>query len=107
MNKLIKIITKKLKTYYQPEKIILFGSLAKGRKFKDLDDIDILVITQTRKKPMARIKEAAKLLEDLEEDIDIFVYTPKEYEVMKTSGHPFIQSIEKNHKILYTKTSKK
>src|SRR3990167_5975578 len=100
----IKKITDKLKQGYDPEKIILFGSVARGEE-ETWGDIDIIVIKEDDRRFMERQREAALMLSDIEEDIDIFVYTPKEWQDMNQDYNPFSRSIKKNHKILYQRSS--
>lgn len=62
------------------EKIILIGSYPKR---KDLfTDLDIVVIMNTEKPFLERLKELYSFLQ-LPVDVDIFCYTPEEYEKIK------------------------
>ena len=101
-NKQIDEITKRLKDEYDPEKIILFGSHARGEQ-EEWGDIDIIVIKEDERRFMERQRAAALFLEDIEEDIDIFVYTPSEWADMNEDYNPFAESIARNHQVLYEK----
>ncbi len=77
-------LKEKLKEIYprlkklNPEKVILFGFLAKGNS-----DIDLIIIAKNiPQKFLKRIDEAYKIL-DLDFPIDLLVYTPEEIEKMK------------------------
>ena len=48
-----------LKTEYDPEKIILFGSLATGN-IHEWSDIDLFIIKETDKRPIDRCIEICK-----------------------------------------------
>ena len=78
LSKELKGIVNILKEKYQPEKIILFGSLANGR-IGEWSDIDLVIIKDTPKRFMERLKEVIKLTMP-EVGVDFLVYTPDEVE---------------------------
>ncbi|MFQ5681037.1 MAG: nucleotidyltransferase domain-containing protein [Candidatus Omnitrophota bacterium] len=79
--------TQILKDNYGPEKIILFGSLASGN-IKEWSDLDLVVVKQTDKPFLDRLKDIFLLLKP-QIGIDVLVYTPVEFEEMKK--RPFFQ----------------
>jgi len=85
---------------YQPEKIILFGSMAKGQADED-SDIDLLVIKETTSSFGDRIREAVRGLK-YKVPLDIIVYTPKEIEQLKNNNF-FIHEIITEGVLLYEK----
>ncbi|MGB9677117.1 MAG: nucleotidyltransferase domain-containing protein [Candidatus Ratteibacteria bacterium] len=87
---------------YQPEKIIVFGSYARGEG-DEYSDIDFIVIKKTEKRFIERLIEVAKLIDNKWGDIDIFVYTPEEFEQMSKLGNSFIESVLKEGKVIYEK----
>lgn len=96
----VKEIVSALKLY-NPQKIILFGSLASGKFHKD-SDIDICLI---KKGDRLRIKrEIWDLLRkanyDWELEPDVHVYDPAIYADWLRRGDPFIEEIEKG-KVCY------
>jgi predicted nucleotidyltransferase len=99
---LIDRIIQKIKTYYQPEKIILFGSFAWGKPLKD-SDVDLLIIKDTSEKHRERMLTVRRLLS--EENgligIDILVYTPDEINKRLEIGDSFISKILKKGKAVY------
>ena len=88
---------------YQPEKIILFGSLATDR-IHEWSDIDLLIIKETEKRPLDRALEAYSLLDNYREPVDIIVYTPAEVELLLNEGSFFVADILTEGRILYEKT---
>ncbi len=94
----LKIIVEALKKY-GAQKIMLFGSLAKGNS-DEYSDIDIMAIKKTDKPFVKRLREVA-LLCKLDEPIDILVYTPEEIEEMKKAGNFFIESVLSEGMVLY------
>ncbi len=94
----LKIIVEALKKY-GAQKIMLFGSLAKGNS-DEYSDIDIMAIKKTDKPFVKRLREVA-LLCKLDEPIDILVYTPEEIEEMKKAGNFFIEKVFAEGRVLY------
>lgn len=83
---------------YQPERIILFGSYAYGQPQED-SDVDLLVIKKTTDHFHERQKKARLLLKSTI-PVDIFVFTPEEFEEAKQSN-PFIKEAVEMGKIVY------
>jgi predicted nucleotidyltransferase len=98
LNELIKLITEK----YNPEKIILFGSHARGET-DEYSDLDLILIKKTDKGFVERLVDPI-LLKILPPKTDCFVYTPEEFEQMKENENPFILKALENYKILYEKS---
>lgn len=78
-----------LATEYQPEKIILFGSLATG-DVGEWSDIDLAIIKDTPKRFIDRLKEVALLCREVRVGVDYLVYTPDELKRMIANRHPFV-----------------
>lgn len=88
---------------YGPEKIILFGSAARGET-DEYSDLDLIVIKKTDKRFVERLAEVGSYISP-EIDVDILVYTPEEFQSMIDEGNPFIEEALKDGKVLYEKTS--
>ena len=69
-----------LKREYNPEMVFLFGSFAQG-KVKRWSDIDLVIIKETEKPFLDRIKEVILILRP-RVGLDVLVYTPEEYREM-------------------------
>ena len=96
-------LIKKIKPL-DPEKIILFGSVAKGLMTPE-SDIDILIIQETKKKPVDRVAEALRLVWGHIPHIEPQVFTPEEFSQAITENRFFItQEVLKYGKIIYEKT---
>lgn len=89
---------------YQPDKMILFGSLATGR-INEWTDIDLLIIKETEKRPLDRALEAYSLLGNYREPMDIIVYTPAEVELLLREGSFFVSEVLTEGKVLYEKAN--
>jgi predicted nucleotidyltransferase len=81
------------------ERIIIFGSYARGRRDL-LTDLDILVVMCTDLPPLERSKLLYQTLA-LPVDLDLLCYTPEELEAAKES--PFLKAILKEGIVLYEK----
>lgn len=82
------------------EKIILFGSLLSDDVHKS-SDIDLIIVKRTKKRFLDRIDEFHNYL-DSSVAIDIFVYTPREFDEMKEKSS-FIKSVLNSGRIIYEK----
>jgi predicted nucleotidyltransferase len=81
-------ITSVLQQEYDPDRILLFGSLAQ-RRVRENSDLDILIIKRTERSYWERISEVL-LLAKPKVSADVFVYTPEEFEDMMRKGDFFI-----------------
>lgn len=86
---------------YQPEKIIVFGSLAEER-VHEWSDIDLLIIKSTEKRPIERYLELTRLIRP-EIGVDLFIYTPEEYDLLLKEGFSLLKGILRTAKTLYEK----
>lgn len=87
---------------YNPERIILFGSRARGEA-DEYSDYDIIVIKKTKKPFMERLKDMIPYLVKFDGTAEILVYTPEEFEKMKEFGLGFI--VQKEGIVLYESKS--
>ena len=87
---------------YEPEKIILFGSAARGET-DEHSDIDLVLIKQTDKRFVQRLVEAGAFI-PLDVSVDVFVYTPEEFQSMIEADNPFIEQVLQDGKVLYEKS---
>lgn len=90
----LKKIAQKLKREYGAEKVILYGSYARGEETEH-SDTDILVIANAEKRFFERRAEVLKILRDLYDGLALspIVLTPKEIEESLRIGDIFIQEI--------------
>ncbi len=97
-----KKLAKKIAEEYQPEKIILFGSAATG-DVREYSDVDLLVIKNTKDRPIERDQEVLRLLNPIRTQIpvDVLVLTPGEIDWRSEAEDPFVLDVLKKGKILY------
>lgn len=87
---------------YHPEKIILFGSSVRGDS-DSYSDLDVVIIKKTNKPFLERLVEAGRFVRAEVLPLDIFVYTPEEFERMRREENPFIERAITEGKIIYEK----
>lgn len=93
-------ISKQIIKKYKPQKVILFGSAAKGRATPD-SDLDFFII----KKDVPylgrdRYRELSRMIER-DMAVDFIVYKPEEFNKWLNAGDPFLSSIDKDGIVLY------
>jgi len=89
-----------LTTQYQPEKVILFGSMASGT-VHEWSDLDLVIVKDTSKPFLQRLTEVA-LLCRARIGVDFLVYTPNEFEQMISDQNPFVlEEIVRRGKVIY------
>ena len=81
------------------EKVILFGSLARG-EVGTWSDLDLLVVMPSEESFVRRAVELAQVLKP-ELGLDLVVYTPEEFKRMQEEGNPFLRQVLKEGRILY------
>ena len=82
----VRQVVEQIVAEYGPlEKILLFGSAARGEA-DQASDLDLIIIKRTSQRFLERIL-AVPLLSVA---ADVFVYTPEEFEQMREQGNPFI-----------------
>ena len=84
---------------YKPQKIILFGSTARG-DLNEGSDLDIVIIKDTKKRFLDRIADVLSFYQG-KKGLDVLVYTPDEFEKMKEEGNPFIRQVLSEGKVIY------
>ena len=92
-----------IQSEYDPEKIVLFCSLA-SEAVHEWSDIDLLIIKKTDKRPIERTMEVTQLIHP-RVGIDLFVYTPEEFDLLLKEGYAFLLNILKTGKTVYEKRS--
>lgn len=99
----IRATTAALVRRYRPEKIILFGSAARSAA-RGGSDLDLLVVKQTKKRPMERVREVVRVLPH-SIDTDIIVLTPSELAARQREGNYLVQEILRDGVVLYERKS--
>lgn len=98
-NKISELINK-IANGYNPDKIILFGSYAKGTANED-SDVDLLVIKDTDIPRPERTFQVRKMLYGMMIPLDILVYTPIEIKESQKSKLNFLHEVLTTGKTVY------
>ncbi len=85
---------------YGAQKIILFGSAARGTA-EDCSDLDIVVVTSTTRSFVDRLADVVPFIPRDLPAVDVLVYTPEEYSQMIAEGSPFLSQVVAEGKVLY------
>ena len=88
LNKLIRLLQG-----YEPERIILFGSRARGEADAH-SDYDVVVIKRTDRPFLDRLQDMVPYLMDFDRPAEILVYTPEEFERMHDTGLGWVVQTE-------------
>ena len=103
MDKRIEVLRDKIVAFGQPDKIILFGSHARGTARPD-SDVDLLVIGPSdlpRRQRQVRFRRA---LFGSGVAYDLLALTPAEVELRLQRNGPFIREILSNGKLIYERS---
>jgi len=104
---LIKYVVNNIVSEIQPEKIILFGSYAKGDFGKD-SDLDLLIIKGGKEPSRMLRRKVDALLRGRKFPVDLFVRKPEEVEWNIKAKNPFyLKHIFKDGKVVYEKPGTK
>src|SRR3989338_9382463 len=93
----IEDITKQIVKKYKPQKIILFGSAARG-KFTPDSDLDFFIIKDDSRPGGERIYDVSGMFEHTIAT-DVLVYTPAEIKQCLQWGDPFVKEILSSGKV--------
>jgi predicted nucleotidyltransferase len=97
---LLETIVKRLLAAGQPQKIILFGSQARGEAGHD-SDYDLLVIENSSQPRYRRAVSYRRALKDLGTSKDIVVWTPREIAEWQNVSNAFITTALREGAVLY------
>jgi predicted nucleotidyltransferase len=93
-------ILKQLIRLYKPQKVVLFGSLAKG-EVNEGTDIDLFIIkSDVPELGVNRIRQLDELIK-YNLATDFIVYRPDELEQRLKLGDPFVKAVLQEGKVLY------
>lgn len=102
MNKELKLVVDRIVSGFAPDKIILFGSRARG-DFNDDSDYDLLVLKKNVKHRRKAWGKIVKSLRGTCFPADIIVQTPNRYDELKKNWSLVYSDIDEQGKVLYEK----
>ena len=97
-------VVKQIVGEFMPQKIILFGSYARGNPRPE-SDVDMLVVMETR---LREVQQAIQICQQVEYrfGLDLIVHTPKYLSERMKMGDWFVRDILKEGKVLYESSSR-
>jgi predicted nucleotidyltransferase len=98
--RVIDYVTRSIVEHFHPERIILFGSQARGDARRD-SDLDLCVIMETSERPVKRSIKIASIFKGRFWPMDIVVYTPQEFDEWRQVKGFLIHTIATEGKVLY------
>jgi len=93
------IIVNRIIRGYKPEKVIVFGSYARGDIHQG-SDLDLVIIKNTKKKFLKRMDEVLELC-DGEIAVGPLIYTQEEFDRMLSEGNDFLETVVKEGIVVY------
>lgn len=95
----LQVFTQRLVEQFAPEKVILFGSLARGGARWD-SDADILVVMPYQGRPLAKIREIRKSCRP-SFPLDLLIWRPEDIEPRYRWGDPIIREALDHGEVLH------
>jgi uncharacterized protein len=92
----ISMLIKEIVSGYDPEKIYLFGSHARGEGSAE-SDIDLFIVKNTSKRKIERSQDVRKCIKNYPlTGLDLIIYTPTELE------HAMLETVNIGKEAVYT-----
>jgi len=90
----LKEIGERIKKEYNAEKVILYGSYARGEATED-SDIDLLIIARTDERMFERMATVLEIVHDLYDNLPLspIVLSPEELQERLRLGDQFIKGV--------------
>ncbi|MFQ5687165.1 MAG: nucleotidyltransferase domain-containing protein [Candidatus Scalindua sp.] len=101
----IKHVARDMAISINAERVILFGSYARGDATEQ-SDVDLMIIAKSNLPRFKRSRELYKLLRPHPFAMDIVVYTPHEVEKGKKTKVSFVSTVLKEGKTLYVRRNR-
>jgi predicted nucleotidyltransferase len=104
-NDLMNDIVRRIVETAQPDKIILFGSRARGDA-RPNSDFDVLVIKPSSEPRYRRSVPLYVALADLPAEVEVMVYTPEEIEEWRMVPQAFVTTAVREGTTIYERPSR-
>ncbi len=90
----VRVIADRLRAEYRAERVILYGSYARGEAGPD-SDVDLLVVARTDERFFRRSATALRTVRDLRQGLPLspIVLTPEELKASLSRGNQFVEDI--------------
>jgi len=97
-------VKRRLVDGFHPDRIILFGSQARGTA-DDRSDVDILVVSRFQGERREMMLEMDRALGELDYAFDVLISTPEEFEVDRLIPGTVSRYADKEGRVLYGSSS--
>ncbi len=97
-------IVRRIIRVVDPEKVILFGSRARGDAHPD-SDFDLLVIKESTEPRYRRSAPLYTAMADLSAEVELMVYTPEEVSQWSNVKEAFVTTAIREGRVLYERES--
>lgn len=98
--RLVEEMVHRIREAMQPERIVLFGSRARGTARED-SDFDLLVVNESTEPRHRRAAQLYTKLADLPVEVEIVVYTPDEVKDWSNVPQAFVSTALREGIVLY------
>ncbi len=96
-------VAKRIAEKFDPERIILFGSYAYGKPHP-YSDVDLLIVMDTKERPLAKQLEISRALSPHPFGMDILVRAPNQLRERIAMGDYFLREIVTKGKVVYERS---
>ncbi|MBI4964305.1 MAG: nucleotidyltransferase domain-containing protein [Desulfomonile tiedjei] len=96
----LEAIAQKIAERFQPVRIVVFGSHARGEAGED-SDLDLFVEMESDQRPPERAIEVSAIFGLRQWPLDVVVYTPEEVERLRKVRGTLLSIIEAEGEVLY------
>ena len=103
-NVVIDAMVRRITGRFQPEKIILFGSYARGEATDD-GDVDLLVVMHVEGSRRGKANEIDLALSDRTVPLDVIVVTPEQFDRQKDVIGTVIRQAAREGKVVYERAA--
>lgn len=97
-------MVRRIVSKFNPDKIILFGSHARGQAGPD-SDVDLLIVMLPHGSKRERAIEIYGLLAGMGVPKDVIVVTPEEFEAYRDAPETVVQTARQEGKVLYERAA--
>lgn len=101
---LLSEVVRRIVAAVDPDKIILFGSCARGT-LHETSDVDLYIIKSGDYNRFELQGEIYGLLADVRRDFDVLVRTPEQIERALSSGNSFVRRVLERGKVVYERAT--
>ena len=104
MKDILNQVVRRIAERFRPEKIIVFGSYARGELSRD-SDLDLLVVMEVNGSCRRKANEIDLALADRTVPMDVIVVTPAQFDRQKDLVGTIVREAARQGKVLYERAA--